>query len=71
MMTSIAVELLGGPLDGLQLSIPEAWPRLRFPLMSRNEAWTGALAPEQPVLTEEIVYERSTDKPGRYVWSYK
>lgn len=68
MMTGLAIQLFGGPLDGLHLEIPDAGlVELRFPLLIDNVPWVGPLQADAPMKTDELVYAASSD-PHRFDW---
>lgn len=65
MMTAVYAQLYGGPLDGLELALPDYSDELRFPIFDASPA----LPEDTTSRFQEIVYERGdAEHRYRYTW---
>jgi hypothetical protein len=68
-MNQEAVQLFGGPLDGLHLVIPEHTPELHFPVLACGPGGLDNSAEiDSNVPIEDLVYVWKADVQ-RYLWS--
>ena len=69
---TIQVEMFGGPLDGLRISVPDYSAELRFPVLDADiGCWAVPLESdpsERPF--HDITYYRSPDDIHRFEWRY-
>lgn len=69
LMGAIYAQLYGGPLDGLELSLPESWAEIHFPQIDMKDP-AGVMHPDVDIPeVKDIVYDRGDpEHRHRYTW---